>query len=157
MWPPDDVLDMLEGLPRPTLPGVRWTGRGQWHVTLRFLGDAEVDVVSAALAGVRVTATEAELAPRTQRLGRGVLSVPVRGLEDVAAEVVAATDGLGRPPDHRTFRGHITLARVEGRAKPPLTDLPKRTWTVATFALVRSHLGGGPARYETVATWPLEP
>jgi 2'-5' RNA ligase len=156
VWPPDDVLDMLDGLSRPALPGVRWTGRAQWHVTLRFLGDADVDAVSAALAGVRVAATEAGLAPRTQRLSRGVLSVPVSGLEDVAAAVVAATAELGRPPDHRTFRGHITLARVEGRAKPPLTDVPARSWTVATFALVRSHLGGGPARYETVATWPVE-
>ncbi len=156
MWPPDDVLDMLEGLPRPTLPGVRWTSRAQWHVTLRFLGDAEVDAVSAALGGVRAAATEVELAPRTQRLGRGVLCVHVRGLEDVAAAVVAATAGLGRSPDHRSFRGHVTLARVEGRAQPPLTPLQARTWTVATFALVRSHLGGGPARYETVATWPLE-
>ena len=148
---------MLEGLPRPTIPGVRWTSRAQWHVTLRFLGDADADEVSAALSGVRAVATRAELAPRTQRLGRGVLCVHVIGLDDVAAAVVAATAGLGRPPDHRTFRGHITLARVEGRAEPPLTDLAARTWTVATFALVRSHLGGGPARYETVATWPLEP
>ena len=148
---------MLEGLPRPTLPGVRWTGRAQWHVTLRFVGDAEVDAVSAALRGVRAAATDAELGPRTQRLGRGVLCVHVGGLEDVAAAVIAATAGLGRPPDHRTFRGHITLARVEGRARPPLTDLPGSTWPVATFALVRSHLGSGPARYETVATWPLQP
>ena len=157
MWPPDDVLDMLEGLPRPALAGVRWTSRAQWHVTLRFVGDAEVDAVIAALGGVRAASTEAELAPRTQRLGRGVLCAPVSGLDDVAAAVVEATAGLGRPPDHRTFRGHITLARVEGRARPPLTDVPARTWTVATFALVRSHLGGGPARYETVAAWPLEP
>jgi 2'-5' RNA ligase len=157
VWPPDDVLDMLEGLARPTIPGVRWTGRAQWHVTLRFLGDAEVDAVRGVLGKVRAAATQAELAPRTQRLGRGVLCVPVHGLEDLAAAVVAATAELGRPPDHRTFRGHITLARVEGRAKPPLTDLPDRTWPVATFALVRSHLGGGPARYETLATWPLEP
>ena len=55
------------------------------------------------------------------------------------------------------FRGHITLARLDGRSKPPLSELPERRWPVATFALVRSHLGGGPARYETVATWPLQP
>ncbi len=111
--------------------------------------------MSAALGGVRAAATEAALGPRTQRLGRGVLCVPVGGLEDVASAVVAATAGLGRAPDHRTFRGHVTLARVEGRARPPLTDLPVSTWPVATFALVRSHLGGGPARYETVAEWEL--
>ena len=53
VWPPDDVLDLLAGL-----PGRRWLESGgraaaQWHVTLRFLGDAEVDAVRAALGGVR--------------------------------------------------------------------------------------------------------
>ncbi len=71
--------------------------------------------------------------------------------------VASETAGVGQPPDHRVFRGHITLARLDGRSKPPLSELPERRWPVATFALVRSHLGGGPARYETVATWPLKP
>ena len=157
VWPPDDVLDVLEGLARPALPGMRWTGRAQWHVTLRFLGEADVDAVTDALGEVTGSSAQATLASRTQRLGRGVLCVPVSGLEELAAAVVGATSALGRPPDHRTFRGHITLARVDGRAKPPLFDVAARHWTVATFALVRSHLGGGPARYETVATWPLQP
>jgi RNA 2',3'-cyclic 3'-phosphodiesterase len=151
------VLDVLEGLPRPSLPGVRWTSRSQWHVTLRFLGDADAGEAVAGLGGVRASTTEASLSGRTQRLGRGVLCVHVAGLEDLAAAVADATAGLGKPPEHRTFRGHITLARVEGKTKPPLADVPVRSWTVATFALVRSHLGGGPARYETVATWPLQP
>jgi 2'-5' RNA ligase len=151
------VLDVLEDLARPALPGVRWTARPQWHVTLRFLGDADVEEVAAALDMVAASTTEAMLAARTQRLGRAVLCVHVSGLEEVASAVGGATAALGRPPDHRTFRGHITLARLDGRAKPPLSDVAARRWTVATFALVRSHLGGGPARYETVATWPLRP
>ena len=45
VWPPDDVIDVLADLPRPEVAGVRWTTRGQWHVTLRFLGHvATVDV-----------------------------------------------------------------------------------------------------------------
>ncbi|HMK13192.1 MAG TPA: RNA 2',3'-cyclic phosphodiesterase, partial [Acidimicrobiales bacterium] len=156
VWPADDVLEVIAALPRPSLPGVRWTSRDQWHVTLRFLGDAGVDEVTGALGRVRAAPTEAALGPRTHRLGRGVLCVPITGLDDLAAAVIDATATTGEPPDHRTFRGHLTLARVEGRTKPPLVDLPPRRWTVATFALVRSHLGGGPARYETVTTWNLD-
>jgi RNA 2',3'-cyclic 3'-phosphodiesterase len=157
VWPPDEVLDALEALPRPALPGVRWTNRAQWHVTVRFLGDADAGEVITALDRVAAAPTEALLASRTQRLGRGVLCVYASGLEDLARAVANETAALGQPPDHRPFRGHITLARLDGRLKPPLSELPERRWPVATFALVRSHLGGGPARYETVATWPLRP
>jgi 2'-5' RNA ligase len=151
------VLDAIAALPRPSMSHVRWTTRDQWHVTLRFLGDAAADEVIAALSRVTAPPTDAVLATRTQRLGRGVLCVHVSGLDDLAAAVLAATASLGRPPEHRAFRGHVTLARVDGPSKPPLTDVPALSWPVATFALVRSHLGGGPARYETVATWPLQP
>jgi RNA 2',3'-cyclic 3'-phosphodiesterase len=157
VWPPDEVLDALEALPRPALPGVRWTNRAQWHVTVRFLGDADAGEVITALDRVAAAPTEAALASRTQRLGRGVLCVHASGLEDLASAVASETAELGQPPDHRPFRGHITLARLDGRLKPPLSELPERRWPVATFALVRSHLGVGPARYETVATWPLRP
>ena len=156
VWPPEDVVAVIASLERPSVSGVRWTTSDQWHVTLRFLGDADVDEVRRTLDEVRAVRTEAALGPRTTRLGRGVLCVPVTGLEDLATAVVDATAALGKPPDHRTFRGHVTLARVEGRVKPPLADLAPRRWTVATFALVRSHVGGGPARYETVQKWNLD-
>ena len=41
VWPPPEVLDVLAALPRTERPGVRWTTRDQWHVTLRFLGMAD--------------------------------------------------------------------------------------------------------------------
>ncbi len=150
------MLDEIEALPRPELVGVRWTGRTQWHVTLRFLGDADESVVRRALDGVAAPTVEAHVGPSVQRLGRGVLCLPVSGLDAVAAAVIDATRSIGRPPDHREFRGHLTMARVNGRV-PPVSAAIDCRWTVATFALVCSHLGGGPARYETVATWPLQP
>jgi len=156
VWPPDEVLDAIDALPRPELSGVRWTGRSQWHTTLRFLGDADECDVRSALDTVEAPVVEAHLGPGMQRLGRGVLCVPVSGLDAVATAVIDATRSIGRPPDHRKFRGHLTLARVSGRM-PSLTGEIDRRWTVATFDLVRSHLGGGPARYETVATWRLQP
>jgi RNA 2',3'-cyclic 3'-phosphodiesterase len=150
------VLDAVDALPRPELSGVRWTGRDQWHVTLRFLGDADAADVRSALGCVEAPVVEAQVGPAVKRLGRGVLCIPVSGLDAVAAAVIDATRSIGRPPEHRDFRGHLTLARVNGRMPHVSTGIDCR-WTVATFDLVRSHLGGGPARYETLATWPLQP
>jgi 2'-5' RNA ligase len=150
------VLEEIEALPRPELVGVRWTGRAQWHVTLRFLGDVDEADVGRALDTVGAPVVEARLGPRMQRLGRGVLCIPVSGLDALAAAVIDATISIGRPPDHPEFRGHLTLARVNGRF-PRVSVEIHRQWTVATFALVRSQVGGGPARYETVATWALQP
>jgi 2'-5' RNA ligase len=45
VWPPNDVVDVLADLPRPDVAGVRWTTQGQWHVTLRFLGQVAADDV----------------------------------------------------------------------------------------------------------------
>jgi RNA 2',3'-cyclic 3'-phosphodiesterase len=154
VWPPDDVLDAIAGLPRPSMSGVRWSTRDQWHVTLRFLGDAAVDDTMAALDEVSGCATEALLGPMVQRLGRGVLCLPVDGLAALAAAVQQVTAGLGKPLEHRRFRGHVTLARLTGAA-PTIDAGISCRWTVATFALVRSRLGSGPARYETIAEWEL--
>ena len=154
MWPPDDVLDAIAGVPRPSMSGVRWTTRDQWHVTLRFLGDAGVDDTRAALDDVSASRTEALLGPTVKRLGSGVLCLPVGGLAELAAAVQQTTAAIGKPPEHRRFRGHVTLARLTG--PPPKIDAEiSCSWPVATFALVRSHLGSGPARYETIAEWEL--
>ena len=56
---PAEVLDQIGASPRVYLPGVRWTTRDQWHVTLRFLGSADVDAVTAALRGLRHPPVEA--------------------------------------------------------------------------------------------------
>ena len=112
--PPDDVLDAVAALARPAHPGVRWTTRDQWHVTLRFLGEVgDPEPVAAALAAAPLPAATAALGPRVTALGSGVVCLPVAGLDALAAAVSEATAGWGRPPEHRRFRGHLTLARVD--------------------------------------------
>lgn len=158
-WPPADVVALLAGWERPGRPGVRWTASEHWHVTLRFLGDADIEAALGALLGVDAPATEAVLGPRTRSLGRDVIMVPVAGLDAVAGAVVARTAALGRPPEHRRFRGHITLARLRGR--PPDGDLVgvavEARFAVTEVTLVASHLGHGPAHYEILARQPLVP
>jgi len=155
LWPPEDVLDAVEALARLPLAGARWTTRKQWHVTLRFLGAADVRVATAALDNVMAAACTASLGPRPTRLGRGVLMLPVAGIDQLAAAVVQATAHVGAPPDTRAFRGHLTLAESR-RGKPPKLDAELRaTWPVTEVALVESYLHPAGAKYETVHTVAL--
>ena len=162
VWPPADVVRRLTELPRPDLEGVRWTTREQWHVTLRFLG-AVPDVEEAAEVFRRIDVASAgpvsaEMGPETACLGRGILEVPVRGLDELARATVEATAGVGQPPDDRRFHGHLTLARARGRRgdlrRLRGTPLAGR-WEVAAVTLVASTPHRDGSRYEVVSSLPL--
>jgi RNA 2',3'-cyclic 3'-phosphodiesterase len=156
VWPPDDVLDQLESLPRLPLAGARWTTRSQWHVTLRFLGSTEPAAAAAALEDVVAQPSVAELGPRPVRLGRSVLMVPVGGLDHVAAAVERATAHIGQPPDDRPFRGHLTLARSRTGTAPRLDAELQASWPVAEVTLVASHPHPAGSRYEMLHTVALD-
>ncbi|MBV8160002.1 MAG: RNA 2',3'-cyclic phosphodiesterase [Acidimicrobiia bacterium] len=161
VWPPDDVLDLIAALPRPDVEGLRWTGREQWHVTLRFFGSVELSEAAGALGRVSAPATTAVLGPSTGRFGKGVLHVPVAGLEAVAAAVVGATTKVGKPPELRPFTGHLTLARARDRRRgidlrPLVGTVVAATWSVTEVCLVESHLSPKGANYDVVETVPLQ-
>jgi 2'-5' RNA ligase len=154
--PPPDVLDEIAALPRPVDGGVRYTRRDQWHVTLRFLGDAEVADALGAFGRVDAAAADATLGPAVRRLGRNVLVVPVTGLDDLARAVRDATASVGSPPDLRPFTGHVTIARLRGASACRAAGHRIRaTFRIDEVLLVRSNLRPDGAVYETVATRPL--
>ena len=159
VWPSAEVVSALRALPRPAVPGLRWTTEDQWHVTLRFFGEAEVEAAAEALASVRFgSRPEAVMGPSVGRFGDSILHVPVAGLDELAAVVVAATADMGRPPPDRPFRGHLTLGRVNrGRAGlRPLVGTPLAgRWEVGELTLVASRLGREGARYSVVRRVPL--
>ena len=137
---------------------MRWTARDQWHVTLRFFGTCDVVAAKEALGSLQAPCTTAVLGPRVGRMGRGVLIVPVGGLEAVAAGVILATAGVGRPAEDRPFLGHLTLARLRGARACGLTDTTvEASWPVSSVSLVESHLHSCGARYETILEVPLGP
>ncbi|HZQ28596.1 MAG TPA: RNA 2',3'-cyclic phosphodiesterase [Acidimicrobiales bacterium] len=155
VWPPEPVMATLADLPRPDVPGLRWTSPEQWHVTLRFLGQvADVEEVLSSFAGLAVPRGEARLGPSTGRFGQSILHVPVAGL----GELAAAVSSLPSPEADRPFRGHVTLARSRGRGGGgvdlrPLVGVPvAASWPVEEVTLVASHLGRGPARYRVLAS-----
>lgn len=158
LWPPADVLDQIEALPRQDRSGVRWTTRDQWHVTLRFLGRADVEVVEPALRALGHPPVQAVIGGRVGRLGTAALVVQVAGVDSLAAAVLEATASAVPVPAARDerFIGHLTLARLQGARAGGLVDsLTDATWLADEVALVESILGSGPAIYRTVATVPL--
>lgn len=165
LWPPDDVVAALEELHRKDQPGVRFVPPENWHVTLRFLGDAPVEAVADALGAI----PQASLEPTVVRLGPAVdlgrdartLFVPASGADDLAAAVVRATRELGTEPVRRRFLGHVTIARMKRRTQHvnmprALGSLIDASWRPSEIALVESTLRPDGARYHTVATWPLD-
>jgi 2'-5' RNA ligase len=159
--PPPEVLDALAALPRPERKGVRYTTGGQWHVTLRFLGTAPIATAVQALGCVTAPPVLAHAGPVTARLGRYVVCLPVDGLLDLARAVVDATAAIGRPPDTRPFRGHVTVARLARAAPRRLEDLVGHPldarFPVSEIHLMRSVLGPGGSVYDSLAVQRLSP
>jgi RNA 2',3'-cyclic 3'-phosphodiesterase len=155
VWPPDEVVEQLLAIPRDDQRGVRFVRPENWHVTLRFFGDAEPDDVLDALAGVTLMSTRARVGPVLELVGRHALAVPVAGLDTLAETVNERTDAIGRPPRQR-FAGHLTLARLEDGVRPRARGTAiSAEFDVAEIALVQSRLGPHGARYETIHTWPV--
>jgi 2'-5' RNA ligase len=156
IWPPEDVLDRLADIERPKDPGVKWVPQENLHITLRFLGDADVDEVIDRLDPVLLPAATAAVGPAFDLLGERSLISPVTGVDDLAAVVRQALSGMGTEHERRRFQGHITVARLGRRARP-VRSAGRRfdaTFDVTEVALVASTLRDTGAVYETVTTWP---
>jgi RNA 2',3'-cyclic 3'-phosphodiesterase len=156
VWPPPQIVERLAALPRPNEPGVRWVPPVNWHVTLRFLGSARPRDVHAALDGVVLPAATLVIGPRVGRLGGDGIVVPVAGASDLAAAVGDATRHVGRRPEGRGFRGHITLARLRRRGGEcsVLGQPVDGEFGAAEVVLARSTLSASGASYDLVARWP---
>jgi 2'-5' RNA ligase len=155
VWPPEAVVQLLRAMPRADAPGVRWVPEANWHVTLRFLGEADPSTVCAALDGTRLPAATAALGPAIRRLGRNMVVVPVGGLDALAAAVTAPTARVGERPEPRPFTGHITIARLRRGGRTAIEGTAvEGGFTVDEVLLVRSDLSPRGATYEPIASWP---
>jgi 2'-5' RNA ligase len=74
-------------------------------------------------------------------------------LDSLAAAVVERTAGVGRAPEDRPFRGHLTLARARDRRgvdlRPFTGEAVEGAWQVDEIHVIESHLRRDGARYET--------
>jgi 2'-5' RNA ligase len=157
VWPPTEVVEQLMSLPRKDLRGVRFVPPDNWHLTLRFLGEASIGDAIAALDDLALPEAHVELGPAVDVRFRRMIVVPASGLDALAAVVGRHTGGIGTHDPER-FVGHLTLARLGKRASLPDVVGARfdAAFDVGEIALVRSRLERDGARYETIETWSVD-
>jgi 2'-5' RNA ligase len=159
VWPPADVIERLREVPRDVWDDVRWIPERNWHITLRFIGEAQTEEAVEALSAAELPAATAQVTPRIVRLGGRSLVVHVDGVEVLARAVREATDGVGTDALDPNFRGHITLGRSRGQR--PITagvargdQPPPIRFDVHEVALVASTLTSQGSDYVTLTKFP---
>ncbi len=165
---PAAARDQLAAWSARTLPtGWRTVLAPDLHLTLCFLGEwpeQETALITDALQRAVTGMPQIEivfgaplwLPPRRPR----VLAVAVDGgtaLERLQTRVAGSLAAGGWfVPERSPFLAHVTVARARGRELGPnraaLTPPAASRWSAAEVTLIRSRLGGGPARYERLAT-----
>ena len=158
----------------------RWVSPAAIHLTLKFLGDVDPERVLAlttALGSAAGAAGPFELRmegsgmfpnQRSPSVVWAGIGGDVVALEAVREAVEVAMTGAGEAAETRTFRPHLTLARVRGRLKPAeaaalavclgqvdYASVPP--FCVDGVGLIRSELGPGGARYTRLAHVSLGP
>lgn len=166
--------EVREGLRRHLAAAGPLPGRpvqpGNWHLTLRFLGDTTsdqhrklVEELRAADLGARFGLAFGGLGAFSKPRRASVLWIGVREgaaeLSAVAGIIEQAARRAGFAAEEKRFSPHLTLARIQpARDVSALIDaVPPfdARMTVDAAVLFRSHLGGGPPRYEVMERFEL--
>lgn len=153
-----------DGLPGRAVPAANW------HLTLRFLGATRADQLAAVRAhlqaaelgdafGARFSGLGAFSRPRSARVLWMATTEGSDRLRDLARIAEDAARAAGFAPESKSYKPHLTLSRIQ----PPrdVTGVIERVpplqvgMRVGEVVLFRSHLGGGPARYEPVERFAL--
>jgi RNA 2',3'-cyclic 3'-phosphodiesterase len=155
---------------RGGLPGARWIDPANYHLTLRFVGDVDMDVaeeIAAGLARVRrapFALALSQLSTLGTRKPHAIVARPSPSPEllDLQVEHERVMQRIGLPPETRKFTPHVTLARLRGAVGRDIADyLTLRGGFVAgpfpieRFVLysARNSIGGGP--YVVEEAYPL--
>jgi 2'-5' RNA ligase len=150
--------------------GLRLVDPEYVHITMAFLGHRpldEVEPLAALVAGLAPapepiplrTAGALWLSPRRPHVLTVAVADVAGALEELQTRLWdALEEGFAVVRERRRFRPHLTVARVrKGWTAPShaLPPAPERPLSAEALTLYRSHLGGGPARYEALVHAPL--
>jgi RNA 2',3'-cyclic 3'-phosphodiesterase len=113
------------------IPGARWVPPENYHMTLRFIGEApahRAEEIDLALAGLRARGFSLTLAGlgtfakggRSTALWVGVERNPQ--LDHLQNKIETALQRIGWEPERRRFQPHVTLARLDNVAEGKLVS-----------------------------------
>ena len=154
-WPPEHIRARLSDLTAiAPQDGERRAADANWHVTLRYIGNVDIDRVTERLDAADIPTARAVIGPEVTDLGGRQIVVPVTGVDLLAHAVRQATADLGEV-DNRPFFGHVTLARLRDGAGSTLRGASiDGVFEITEVALVSSDTLPTGAVYETIATFP---
>jgi len=150
--------------------GAKWVDPGNFHLTLRFIGEVDEGVaadVDEALVRLKARRFAVQLAGvgmfgngKPRQLWVGVEREPALGALQGKIELALIRAGL--PPEPRKFAPHVTLARLR---EPSPGDLQRflaanacfraEPLAVARFSLIASYPTKSGSVYEDQADYPL--
>ena len=154
------------------IPGARWVPPENYHVTLRFIGEAprylaeEIDHALAALKAPAFTLTCAGIGTfakggRSQALWLGVERC--EPLERLQGKIETALQRCGLEPERRRFSAHVTLARLDNGVEAKVAAFVQAhnlfrsdPIQVGHFTLFSSLLGKDQAVYTAEVEYGLE-
>jgi 2'-5' RNA ligase len=166
---PPEVAQALSTL-RGGLPGARWIGPENYHVTLRFIGDVDDDIaheVESLLGRVRRGPFDLRIDGLTSfgsKKPRAVVASvePSSPLMEAQAEQERLMQRIGLEPEGRKYTPHVTLARLRDASTRDVAEylsarghFRSKAFPVSRFVLFssRASVGGGP--YVVEASYPL--
>lgn len=171
--PSPDAVDHLDAFlePRRAAADFRWTRAEQLHLTLAFMAsvpeprvDDYVDRLAESLDDITPAPARLAGAVVFPNVAEGrILATGVTGTAPFAQLAVRARNAAvvsGIEVDGQRFRPHVTVARTGGRPTELtswvrlLETYEGPEWSVASVAVIASHLGEGARRtprYETLA------
>jgi 2'-5' RNA ligase len=158
LWPDHRQRDQLRNVISPVTRLIEGDHvyRGDWHVTLVFVGDFPEERIPALLEASRAARIEpfrlrfdrAEYWPRPRVGVLAAQTVPA-ALQQLVADLNVVVEDAGVGPEDRVYRPHITIAR---RARPFETQRLAQPADVAwsDFRLVESVREAGRSTYRPV-------
>lgn len=167
-WP---LRQRLASLAASGIPGAKWVPPENYHMTLRFIGEAqrhlaeEIDHALAALRARDFTLTLAGVGTfdkggRATSLWVGVERNPQ--LDHLRGKIETALQRLGLEPERRRFNPHVTLARLDNPAEAKLAAFVQahnlfrsEPIQVEHFTLFSSQLGKEQAVYTAEVEYAL--
>jgi RNA 2',3'-cyclic 3'-phosphodiesterase len=168
---PWDLRQRVAALVGGGIPGARWVPPENYHMTLRFIGEApahRAEEIDLALAGLRARGFSLTLAGlgafakggRSTALWVGVERNPQ--LDHLQNKIETALQRIGLEPERRRFQPHVTLARLDNVAEGKLASFVQahnlfraEPVPVEHFTLFSSQLGKEASVYTAEVEYTL--